>query len=228
MADEEKVEQKVEEKIEEKVEEKAGAEGEKGKSYEEIVAGLREKFVPKEVADALRTELDGVKGTAEVVERIRKAVSGEKAEEGESEAKKATFYKLLINNPVEAIRQVIAEEQAKTNAATREVEVDRAFKKFAIRFPEYKEFEDDMKAELLANPGWFGRPNFIQRVFFDVLSFKNPAKLAEIIASGRGSRGEEEFIFEGGSQTDHGEVPSGKTVLDRMRAAGGKTKSFFE
>jgi hypothetical protein len=205
-------------------------EGEKGKapSYESLVAGLKEKFVPKEVADALRTELDGVKGTAAIVERIREAVSGGKTDDGKSEAEKAAFYKLLINDPVAAIRQVVSEEAAKTAAANREVEVEREFKKFSIRFPEYKTYEEDMKAELLANPGWFGRPNFIQRVFFDVLSSKNPKMLAEIIEAGRAGTPDPDFIFEGSSQTDHGAGPSGKDILARMKAAGGSTKSFFE
>ena len=222
------VEEKKEEILEEKKEEKG--EG-KEPTYDELknmMADLKTKFVPKEVVDTLRTELDGVKGATEVVDRIRKAISGDKVDDGQTEAEKAAFYKLLINNPVEAIRKVVAEEQAKTAAATREIETEKSFKRFAIQFPEYKKYEEDMKAELLANPGWFGRPNFIQRVFFDVLSFRDPKLLAEIVASGRVMNTEGEFIYEGSSQSDHSAVPSGADVLNRMKSAGGKTKSFFE
>jgi len=226
--EEEVIEEKKEEVLEEKKEEKYES---KEPTYDELknmMADLKTKFVPKEVVDTLRTELDGVKGATEVVDRIRQAISGDKKDDGQTEAEKTAFYKLLITNPVEAIRKVIAEEQAKAAAATREIETERSFKKFAIQFPEYKKYEEDMKAELLANPGWFGRPNFIQRVFFDVLSFKDPKLLAEIIASGRVMNAESEFIYEGTTQTDHGGGSTGADVLARMRAAGGKTKSFFE
>ncbi len=218
---------------------KTGEEGEEGKdekkepSYEELksmMKDLKEKFVPREALDSLKTELEGVKGKATIVERIQKAITGETGDSPADEKRKADFYKLLVNNPTEAIRQVIEEDRKARDSEAREKAVEREFKKFSATFPEYKKYEDDMKAELLANPGWFSRPNFLQRVFFDVLSFKNPKLLGEILESGRAKieNEEGEFVFEGASQTDHGAPETGKVVLDRMKAAGGKTKSFFE
>lgn len=200
-------------------------------TYEELkstIKDLREKFVPKETVEKLTTELEGVKGKAQVVDKIKEAITGVKPEPTEDERKVAEFYKLLIRDPATAIRQIIKEESAKTRAVEQEEKVEKEFQKFAKRFPEYKDFEDDMKAELLANPGWFGRPNFLQRVFFDVLSTKDPKLLTKLIQENRTLEEDQGFVFEGSSQTDHGSGSlTGKDVMDRMKGAG-RTKSFFE
>lgn len=192
---------------------------------------IRGKFAAKDTeTEALKKELEGVKGATQIVDRLKKALGGEEDQASvEQEKAKAEFYRLLVNNPTEAIRQVYRMERQRELAAERERDTEVMWNQFQKLFPEYKDYEEDMKAELLANPGWFDRPNFIQRVFFDVLSNKNPELLSKIIGENRGKRkGEQEpFLYEGGSNMTHGPALDGQAIMDRMRSVAPK-KSYFE
>lgn len=206
-----------------------------GGGFEELQASLkelREKFVTADTTNKkLVEEVESLKGQTQVVDRIKQAIEGGgNADDAARQKAKAEFYRLLVDDPRTAIQQVYRAEREREEAIQRERETEKAFTQFTQQFPEYKDYEEDMKAELLANPGWFGRPNFIQRVFFDVLSTKNPALLAKLISEGRGMPNAQggAFMYEGSSQTNHGGEPdTGDTIMKRMKAVKPE-KSFFE
>jgi len=228
MGDEVKEEAQVTENVEVKAE---GVTPEKFAELQGTLKEIREKFAGRETeSEALKKEIEGLKGTTQVVDRLKRVLGG--AEDSgtlEQQRKKAEFYKLLVDDPVEAIRQVVGAERSKVEAKEREVRTEKEFTKFTKLFPEYKDYEEDMKAEMLSNPGWFDKPNFIKRVFFDVLQEKNPELLKRLLVEERGvPRGEEEgFVFEGVSQSLHGTDQDGaKAVMDRMRSVAPE-KNYF-
>jgi hypothetical protein len=183
---------------------------------------IREKFAGRETeTEAIKKELEGLKGTTQVVDRLKRVLGGQE-DQGtlDQQRKKAEFYKLLVDDPVEAIRQVVGSERAKVESKEREMRTEKDFTKFTKLYPEYKEFEEDMKAEMLSNPGWFDKPNFIKRVFFDVLQEKNPELLKKLLDENRGSgrSNEPDFLYEGATQTIHGSSEdAGKEIMTRMR-----------
>ena len=226
-------EKKVETVVEEKKVELTPEGGVKPEQFAELQASLkeiREKFAGKDTEnEAIKKELEQVKGATQIVDRLKKALGGEEAGDLEAQREKAAFYKLLVDNPVEAIRKVVAAEKVKTDQVVRERETEKQFGRFVKIYPEYKDYEEDMKAELLSNPGWFDKPNFIRRVFFDVLTSKNPELLQKILGEGRekGVTEGSEFVFEGASQTLHGsDQTTGATIMERMQKAA-PPKSYF-
>jgi hypothetical protein len=199
------------------------------KEIQTTLKDLREKFVGADAkGKELEEQLKGMKGTAEVVERLKQVLGGKEDETAvEAERKRAEFYKLLVQNPTEAIRQIYRAERAREIAAEREQKTEKDFESFAKKYPEYKEFEEEMKKEMLSNPGWFEKPNFIRRVFFDVLSQKNPELLAKIISENREEGSEHQpFLYEGSSQTLHGDTTSGATIMERMHKVAPE-KNYF-
>ena len=192
---------------------------------------IREKFAGRETEnEAIKKELEGLKGTSQVVDRLKRVLGGQE-DSGtlEQQRKKADFYKLLVDDPIEAIRQVVGAERAKVEGQLREKRTEQEFNRFTKLYPEYKEYEEDMKAEMLGNPGWFDKPNFIRRVFFDVLQEKNPELLKKLLEEHR-ERGRIEddpnFIFEGVSPSLHGDTATGATIMDRMQKAAPE-KNYF-
>jgi hypothetical protein len=213
-------------------EEAKGAEG--GASFQELQTSmkeLREKYVDTvNTNKKLVEEVESLKGTSKVVERIQKALGGDDQNTPAQQKAKADFYRLLVDDPGAAIRQVYKAERDKELAIQREKETDIEFNRFTKLFPEYKTYEEDMKAELIQNPAWFGKPDFLKRVFFDILSVKDPALLTKLLSENRGGRSTEggEFIYEGVSQTLHGgEVDTADSIMARMKAVKPE-KSIFE
>jgi hypothetical protein len=192
---------------------------------------IREKFGTVETEnETLKKELESLKGTSQIMDRLKSVLSGgEDKTVIEQEKAKAEFYRLLVNNPTEAIRQVYQAERRREQAAEREKNTEKEFSRFQKVFPEYKDYEEDMKAEMLANPGWFDRPDFIRRVFFDVLTQKNPKLLAKLVDEDRGGTSREPFVYESASQTLHGPgTEDGAGFIKRLQGVGGREKSYFD
>lgn len=226
------VQKEVVAEVTDQVEVKAeGVTPEKFAELQGTLKEIREKFAGRETeTEAIKKELDGLKGTTQVVDRLKRVLGGQE-DQGtlEQQRKKAEFYKLLVDDPVEAIRQVVGSERAKVESKEREMRTEKEFTRFTKLYPEYKDYEEDMKSEMLSNPGWFDKPNFIKRVFFDVLQEKNPALLRKLLDENRGEgRGDDpNFIYEGTSQGLHGdESDQGKAVMERMRKVAPE-KNYF-
>lgn len=179
--------------------------------------------------EGLSKEVTELRGVSKVVEGIKQAVSGAPAQPSEEDMRKAGFYKLLVEDPAEAIRQVIQADRQSRDQEEFGRRVEGEFQNFIKIFPEYKEYENQLKAELNSNPAWFSKKNFLQRAFFDVLSEENPQLLAKLLAENRQTpeaRGK--FLFEGTSQSlNGGDANTGATILERMKSAGPPVKNNF-
>lgn len=195
------------------------------------VSDLRTKLTVTEtkLADAAK-KLEQFGPTAEVVSRLREVLGATGAAPGTKEDDEK-FYQLLVKDPRAAIKMVVDAVREEDRKERFQDEVTKQWEFFNKAYPEYKEFEEDMKKALLEDPSLFAKKGFLEKVFFDIVIEKKPDMLPDLIERRKRLKTMNEippFIFEGASQTDHGSDLSGKKIMESLKSASPSSKSYFE